>query len=283
MLGCFAKKGKSMSDKLKMRRFLSFALAATLASQPVFWIAFSSVSVSAQEIAQPKLTNADIVDVTKSGLAETVIVAKIKASPTNFDTSPGALQALKQAGISDAVLLAMVESSKPIVFLPVAEVMKEVEITVPDGTEIEVELKNNLSGEDVDIGDKVDFTVVRDIQVDGVTVINKGASATARITVAKKAGHWGKTGKLEWAMNDVQTVSGDRIPVRFTKALTGGSKGGTVAVAAVATTILLGPVGLLWGLKKGKKAEIAAGNKYSAFSDGISKVKTKTAVAVSLK
>jgi len=272
-----------MSDKLKMRRFLSFALAATLAAQPVFWIAFSSVSVSAQEIAQQKLTNTDIIDVTKSGLAETVIVAKIKSSPTDFDTSTAALQELKQAGISDAVLLAMVESSKPVVFLPVAELMKEVEITVPDGTEVEVELKNNLSGEDAKLGDKVDFTVVRDVQVNGVTVIQKGASATARITAAKKAGHWGKTGKLEWAMNDVQTISGERIPVRFTKALTGGSKGGTVAVAVVATTILLGPVGLLWGLKKGKKAVFPAGNKYSAFSDGISNVKTKTPVVVSLK
>ena len=45
------------------------------------------------------------------------------------------------------------------------------------------------------------------------------------------------------------------------------SKGGTVAVAAVATTVLLGPQGLLWGLNKGKPAIIPAGNKYTVYVD----------------
>lgn len=75
------------------------------------------------------------------------------------------------------------------------------------------------------------------------------------------------------AMRDVQTVSGVRIPVRFTKATASGSKSGTVAVAAIATTVLLGPLGLLWGFKKGKKAEIAAGNKYTVYVDGNSTIK----------
>lgn len=271
-----------MSDKLKTRKFLSVSLAVLLALQPLFWVAFSSVSVSAQETMQEKLTNKDIVDMTKSGLPESVILAKIKASPTNFDTSPTALQELKQAGISDAVILAMVQPSESPTSAPLAETTKEIEMTIPDGTEFEIELKNNLSGQEAKMGDKVDFTVVRDVQINGVTVIEKGASATARITVGKKAGYWGKSGKLEWAMNDVQAVDGVRIPVRFTKALSGGSKSGTVAVGAVVTTILLGPVGLLWGLKKGKKAIIAAGTKYSVFTDGNSILKAKTPAIASL-
>jgi hypothetical protein len=69
------------------------------------------------------------------------------------------------------------------------------------------------------------------------------------------------------------TVDGKRIPLRFTKVARGESSGGTVAVAAVATTVLLGPVGLLWGLKKGKPATIAAGNRYTVFVQGNNYVK----------
>lgn len=248
-----------------MKKLLSISLAMLIAFQSVF-------TTSAQTVQ--KLTNKDIVEMSKSGMAESIIIAKINSSETEFDTAPMTLQLLKSEGLSDAVILAMVQPAKT-----VSEVPTPTEIIIPDGTEIEVELKNNLSGEEAKLGDVVDFIVVRDVQVNGVTVIAQGASAKANITAAKKAGRWGRTGKLDWAMKDVQTVNNNRIPVRFTKANVGGSKGGTVAVAAVATTVLLGPVGLLWGLKKGKKAEIGAGNKYTVFIDGNSSV---TAVAPKL-
>ncbi|HJP90521.1 MAG TPA: hypothetical protein VJ875_01105 [Pyrinomonadaceae bacterium] len=150
-------------------------------------------------------------------------------------------------------------------------------VSIPDGTEIEIQLKNNASGEELKVGDIVDFTVVKAVQVNGLTVFEKDASARARITTAKRAGHWGKAGKLEWAMQDVLAADGNRIPARFTRREVGDSKGGTVAVAAVATTVLLGPVGLLWGLKKGKPAIIPAGNRYSVFVNGDIKIKGKPA------
>lgn len=150
-------------------------------------------------------------------------------------------------------------------------------INVPDGTEVEVQLKSNASGEEMKVGDVVDFVVVKPVQLNGVTIFEKDAVARARITTAKRAGHWGKAGKLEWAMQDVMAADGNRVPARFTRRHVGDSKGGTVAVAAVATTVFLGPVGLLWGLKKGKPAVIPAGNRYSVFVAGDTKVKGKPA------
>jgi hypothetical protein len=81
-------------------------------------------------------------------------------------------------------------------------------------------------------------------------------------------------------MQDVLAVDGNRLPARFTKRSVGDSKGNTVAVAAVATTVLLGPFGLLWGLKKGKPALIPAGNRYSVFVSGDTVVKGKQAPSV---
>ena len=56
------------------------------------------------------LTNKDILDMQKIGLPPEILVAKIKSSPCNFDTSTASLQALKTAGLGDSVILAMVEA-----------------------------------------------------------------------------------------------------------------------------------------------------------------------------
>ena len=218
----------------------------------------------------------------RAGLSAEVVIAKIKTSATSFDTSPAALQELKAAGVPDSVILAIVQpaaATAPAPASTAAPAEAATEVKVPDGTEIEIELQNNASGQELKVGDLVDFAVVRPVIVGGVTVFEKGASARARITTAKKAGRWGKAGKLEWAMQDIQAADGNRVPSRFTQRALGDSKGGTVAVAAVATTVLLGPLGLLWGLKKGKPAIIPAGNRYSVFVHGDTAVKGKAAAA----
>jgi hypothetical protein len=63
--------------------------------------------------AKSALTNQDVGDLLKAGLAPEVVIAKIKAGPTNFDTSSAALKDLKAAGIPDSVIVAMVEASAP--------------------------------------------------------------------------------------------------------------------------------------------------------------------------
>ncbi len=45
----------------------------------------------------------------KAGVAEAVIIAKIKSSPGSFDTSVEQLGLLKEAGVSEAVTIAMVQ------------------------------------------------------------------------------------------------------------------------------------------------------------------------------
>ena len=225
------------------------------------------------------LTNKEVVDMVKAGLTSEIIVAKIKSTPAKFDTSPEALSQLRISGVPDPVILAMVQGSQEngsgaSVAPAVSGTLTEVK--VPDGIEIEIQLKNTLSGQEAKLGDIVDFAVLRPVQINGVIVFDKDASARARVTTAKRAGHWGHAGKIEWAMQDVQAIDGSRVPARFTKREIGDSKGGTVAVAATATTILLGPAGLLWGLKKGKPAIIPAGNRYSVFVHGDTTVKVKT-------
>lgn len=252
-----------------MKKLLSLVLMLTISMGVV---ALPTSQDPKPETVSTALTNKDVLDMFKAGLTSDVIVAKIKSSATSFDTSPTALADLKATNVPDAVILAMVNGpARPGDAIPPPDGI----LTIPDGTEIEIQLKSNASGEELKIGDIVDFVVVKPVQVNGLTIFEKEATARARITTAKRAGHWGKAGKLEWAMQDVMAADGNRVPARFTKRHVGDSKGGTVAVAAVATTVFLGPVGLLWGLKKGKPAIIPAGNRYSVFVSGDTKVKGK--------
>ena len=78
-------------------RILSFALMIVLALAA---------------IAQDKhpLTNDDVLKLVKQGFGDDVIVAMIEANDTAFDVSIGGLTALKDAGISNAIMSAMLKA-----------------------------------------------------------------------------------------------------------------------------------------------------------------------------
>ena len=65
--------------------------------------------------AQDEMTNDEVISLTKAGLSGSIIVGKIKTSKTSFDMSTDALIKLKQAGVGDDVVGAMLEakSGKP--------------------------------------------------------------------------------------------------------------------------------------------------------------------------
>jgi hypothetical protein len=260
-----------------MKKLLSLLLTLSMSLAVVAFPTPQDPNDAKSQTTATPLTNRDVLEMLKAGLTADVVVAKIKSAPAKFDTSPAALADLKAANVPDNVILAMVNGPAPNADGSAA--LADGLLNVPDGTEIEIQLQNNASGEELKVGNFVDFVVVKPVVVNGITIFEKDAGARARITTAKRAGHWGKAGKLEWAMQDVLAVDGNRVPARFTQRHIGDSKGGTVAVAAVATTVLLGPLGLLWGLKKGKPAIIPAGNRYSVFVHGDTKIKGKTAEA----
>ena len=58
------------------------------------------------------LTNADVMRMMEAKLADELIVSKIKASTCNCDTSVDAILKLKNAGVSDAVIQAMVAATR---------------------------------------------------------------------------------------------------------------------------------------------------------------------------
>ena len=264
-----------------LKSLLSLALTLVLC--------FISVPFAFAQDITP-LTNADIVTMVRAKLPAGLIIEKINTSSCAFDTFPSVLAELKYKGVPDEVLMVMVKAPhgvRPKATVSIGENSQRVEaddatsmlaeITVPDGTPLEVESTFTVSSGEVQEGSAVSFTVVHPVKINGVTVISAGARATARVTKAKKGGSWGRAGTLAWEMKDVVAVDGSKIPLEFAKRTKGDSKGGTVATAVIVTGVLFWPAAPFWGFKKGKDAKVPAGSRFEVAVHGNAAVKARIA------
>lgn len=77
---------------------------------PILLILLVAAAVFAQ---REVLSNAEVIEMTKAGLAQTVILNKIKSSEGRFDVSVTALVEMKKAGVSDEVINVLL-ASKPV-------------------------------------------------------------------------------------------------------------------------------------------------------------------------
>lgn len=68
-------------------------------------------TLASQGNSTKPLTNADVMDMLSADVSPDIVIAKIKKSTCEFDTSPATLKALKAANTPDAVILAMIEAS----------------------------------------------------------------------------------------------------------------------------------------------------------------------------
>ena len=91
---------------------------------------FVLVSVAQEKTENSVLTNESVTEIVKSGISEGIILAKIKNSNANFDTSSTALVKLKEGGISENIILAMIESKPRINTSTESEILLEMKDAV---------------------------------------------------------------------------------------------------------------------------------------------------------
>ena len=142
------------------------------------------------------------------------------------------------------------------------------EITVPDGTEFDVETTEEISSKTAAEGDPLTFKVVEDLKVNGQTVVAAGTLVKGVVSNVKKSGMMGKGGQLGIRIESTTTVDGQKIKLRSSKGKEGEDKTGTT----VALVVLFGPLGFL---KHGKNAKIKPGTHIKVFTDEEKKVQVK--------
>ena len=96
-----------------MRRAVFLAVASILAVAFISHGRTQAPGSQSSTVAPAQLTNKDVLKLVQSGLAADVVIATIRSSSANFDTSPAALQELKSAGVPDTVIAEMVKSAAP--------------------------------------------------------------------------------------------------------------------------------------------------------------------------
>jgi hypothetical protein len=184
--------------------------------RPAFTLGFTELPKDVQSDAVPSpphpfLTNEDILRMHGMHHRSDFILDKIKSSRCAFDTSPAAIQKLQAAGIPDKVVLAMLE----IPLGPVTaatNVPESIEVKIPDGTAIEVELTGSVSSEELQDGTIVKMSAAEDLVVDGVPIILRGSAARARVMAVRQHGG---SGEVAWFMQDIVAINGDHIALTF--------------------------------------------------------------------
>ena len=87
------------------------------------------------------------------------------------------------------------------------------EVTLKAGTLIPLRAQNTVAAANVKIGDKIPFTVSRDVQVGNITAIPYGTLASGIVTEAKKSKWWGTKGRLGIMINELVMPNGTVIPL----------------------------------------------------------------------
>jgi hypothetical protein len=132
-------------------------------------------------------------------------------------------------------------------------------LILKEGTDVKLKFAQDLSSKTATDDDPVNLVLDEDLKVGDMTVTKAGAKAVGTITHAKKAGMMGKGGELNLRL-EYLLVGDTRMRLRGTKGKEGEGKVG----AAVALTVLFGPIGLM---KHGKNVEVKQGTPLLAYVD----------------
>jgi hypothetical protein len=199
--------------------------------------------------------------------------------------------ALAQTPETPGTAVNSIQPSPPIVTLSGSPPFREVKI--PAGTVLDIQATHPISSMDAKVGDIISFRVIIPVKVNDAIVIGNGALVTGRIVKAKRAGHWGKAGKLGWTMQDVVAVDLTRVSLTANpdypggqQGVTGQSHGGEVATktavigALLAPTVVLAPLALMQGFKRGEQAVLTEGKRFVVYvqKDTIIKIPDETTV-----
>jgi hypothetical protein len=140
--------------------------------------------------------------------------------------------------------------------------------TLLDGTPIKMRISETVSSADAKVGQEIPFEVLEDVNVNGLTVIPKGASAIATVTAAEPKRSMGRAGKLDISISYVRLRDQEKVALRAVKDVKGGGHVGAMTGAIVATSIVFFPAAPLFLFIHGKDITIPQGTEMTAFVQG---------------
>jgi hypothetical protein len=145
-------------------------------------------------------------------------------------------------------------------------------LIIPDGTPVTLRLAENVSSAHARVGDPLNFVVVRDVSLEGLTVIPAGTMARGSITQVKGRRFLGIGGNVAFKLDSVELANGDRVKLRAQMDVKGRSRTKLMAAAMVATALVFLPATPVFLLTRGHDSTVVKTTEITAQIDGTSSV-----------
>ena len=161
---------------------------------------------------------------------------------------------------------------------PVTKVLS----VVPDGTEVDLKLAETISSARAMEGQRIRFTVAKEVAIDGYVVIPVGSLAIGTVTKASPKKWAGRSGKLEMSLQNVTAIDGTKIDLSGTRGGSGDSHVGRMVTGIVITSIFTLGGSALFLLMHGKDLVIPEGSGATTFTIGTAKVASSQLMVASV-
>ncbi len=145
----------------------------------------------------------------------------------------------------------------------------DAQITIPEGTKLQVRLESTISSATAEEGQTVELSVREAVKVGDVVVIGEGARVTGTVTDAHEKRRMGRAGKLDFSIDRVKSMDNQWVPLRYTVTKKSGeSHAVRSGVITAGVAVVFWPAAPVMLLMKGKDIVINKGVAFDVYTDG---------------
>ena len=148
------------------------------------------------------------------------------------------------------------------------------ELVIAGGTPVKLQLAQTISSAHARNGDRLDFVVVEDVTVGGLTVIRAGTMASGSVIKVDGRRFLGLGGNVIIKLDSVELVTGDRVRLHARRRFKGGSHTKLMAEGMLLAGLIYLPAAPVFLLSHGVDCTVLKGTEVTAYIDGDSRVQT---------
>jgi hypothetical protein len=141
-------------------------------------------------------------------------------------------------------------------------------LNIPDGTPVELRLAESVCSSHAHKGDRLDFVVIRDVNVGGYTIVPAGSIAHGSVTEVKGKRFLGIGGQVSLKLDSVELVNGDKVKLRASLNVKGDSHTKLMAAAMLVTGFVFLPAAPVFLLTRGRDSTVVKSTEITAYTAG---------------
>jgi hypothetical protein len=139
-------------------------------------------------------------------------------------------------------------------------------LVIESGTSVRLQLARTISSAHAHKGDRLDFVVVKDVEVGGFTVIRAGAQAEGPVIRVRGKRPLGVGGNIILKLDSVELTTGERVGLVASKEFKGRAHTIRMAVAMAVTAAFYPPAAPVFLLTRGRDSTVLKGTEVTAYT-----------------